>query len=99
MDLKKVTRYVDAPAVAETFADTIENILVDGSVFRIEFSVCRLDELEPPKGRRHPACRLILTNEAAVDLFNKMSQAMEAMKTKGLVKKNPPNPGSSSTVQ
>jgi hypothetical protein len=70
-------QYIDRPDVLETFADSIEGTFFDGQTLRIEFCVNRLDPLKPntpPTGRRYPACRLVLTPAAAVELMNRMQQ-------------------------
>jgi hypothetical protein len=40
-------RQVDRPDVAETFADSVTNLIFDGQSLRIEFGVTRLDEVKP----------------------------------------------------
>jgi hypothetical protein len=85
-------RYVDRPDVAETFADTIRGLIFDGQSLRIEFAVTRLDEVKqntPITGRRFPACRLVLTPAAAIDLINRMQQVGAALAQAGLAKATP----------
>ena len=82
-------RYVDRPELAETFADSINTLLFDGQSLRIEFGVSRVDEMKPDvpvTGRRYPACRLVLTPWAAIELINRMQQVGSALKQAGLVK-------------
>jgi hypothetical protein len=82
-------RYVDQPALAETFADSINVLLFDGQSLRIEFGVSRVDEVKPNApltGRRYPACRLVLTPLAAIDLINRMQQVASALTQTGLFK-------------
>jgi len=82
-------RYVDRPELAETFADSINVLLFDGQNLRIEFGVSRVDEMKPNvsiSGRRYPACRLVLTPSAAVDLINRMQQVASVLTQAGLVK-------------
>lgn len=86
-------RYVDRPECAETFADSVNAVSFDGQTMRIEFGVTRLDEVkkdQPITGRRYPACRLVLTPAAAVDLINKMQQTATALQQAGVVKAGPP---------
>ena len=88
-------RYVDRPECDETFADSINALAFDGQALRIEFGVTRLDEKKadaPLTGRRYPACRLVLTPVAAVDLINKMQQVGAALAQAGVVKTTPPTP-------
>ncbi len=70
-------RYVDIPELPETFADTIHELFVDWVTFRCTFAVTRVD-LPPTSGKRYPACRLVLTLEAAHDLYGKLSQIKAA---------------------
>jgi hypothetical protein len=82
-------RYVDRPEVSETFSDAIEGTSFDGQTLQIEFCVSRLDPLKPnspPTGRRYPACRLVLTPSAAVELMNRMQQISAAMVKTGVLK-------------
>jgi hypothetical protein len=82
-------RYVDLPQLAETFSDSIENTFFDGQSLRIEFCVSRLDALKPqnvPTGRRYPACRLVLSPAAAIDLMSRMQQIRTAMIKSGVLK-------------
>ena len=82
-------RYVDQPELAETFADSINSLLFDGQSLRIEFGVSRLDEMKqnvPATGRRYPACRLVLTPAAAIELINRMQQVGSALAEAGVVK-------------
>ena len=82
-------RYIDRADCDETFADSINALAFDGQALRIEFGVTRLDERKaeaPLTGRRYPACRLVLTPVAAVDLINKMQQVGAALAQAGVVK-------------
>jgi len=82
-------RYVDRPDLAETFADSVSGLVFDGQTLRIEFAVTRLDEVKtgaPITGRRYPACRVVLSPAAAIDLINRMQQIAAALTQAGLVK-------------
>jgi hypothetical protein len=84
-------RYIDRPELVETFADSINVMLFDGQSLRIEFGVSWVDELKsnvPAAGRRYPACRLVLTPTAAVDLINRMQQFAAALTQAGVVKQS-----------
>ena len=86
-------RYIDRPELAETFADSINSLLFDGQSLRIEFGVSRVDEMKPnvpATGRRYPACRLVLTPMAAIELINRMQQVGSALTQAGLVKQVQP---------
>ena len=87
-------RYIDRPELVETFADSITSLLFDGQSLRIEFGVSRVDEMKPnvpPTGRRYPACRLVLTPMAAIELINRMQQVGSALTQAGLVKQVHPS--------
>jgi hypothetical protein len=82
-------RYVDRPECLETFADSIVSSTFDGQTLRLELGVTRLDEIRqdvPVTGRRYPACRLVLTASAAVELINRMQHIATAMTRAGLLK-------------
>jgi hypothetical protein len=90
-------RYIDRPDCTETFADSINGLSYDGQTLRIEYGITRVDEMKPNTpvtGRRYPACRLVLSPVAAVDLINKMQQVAAALTQAGVVKPaaKPPEP-------
>jgi hypothetical protein len=92
-------QYVDRPEVVETFADHVQRIQFDGQTLRLEFSVTRLEEQksgDAANGKRYPACRLVLSASAAIDLMNKMQQITAGLLKAGVLKADPPateNPG------
>jgi hypothetical protein len=82
-------RYVDRPECMETFADFIVSSTFDGQTLRLEFGVTRLDEIRqdvPVTGRRYPACRLVLSGPAALELISRMQQIGTALSRAGLLK-------------
>jgi len=82
-------QYVDLPEVSEIFADFVHRIQFDGQTLRLEFSVSRLEDHKPPApptGKRYPACRLVLSASAAVDLMNKMQQITASLIKAGVLK-------------
>ena len=84
--------YVDLPDLAETFANSIGSTFFDGHLLRIEFCVGRLDPSKtqpPPTGRRVPACRLVLSTAAAVELMNTMQRVSAALVKAGVLKTTP----------
>lgn len=82
--------YVDLANVSETFADSVEKINIDGNVWRFEFCATRMEEPKPEKnvipGKKYPVCRLVLTNNCGLDLFNKLRRLVEIMEKQGMVK-------------
>jgi hypothetical protein len=86
-------QYVDRPEVPETFADFVQRIQFDGQTLRFEFCVSRLDDQKPgapATGKRYPACRLVLSSAAAVDLMNKMQQITAGLIKAGVLKADAP---------
>ena len=88
-------QYVDRLEVAETFADFVNRIQFDGQTLRLEFCVTRIEDQpasESPRGTRYPACRLVLSAAAAVDLMNKMQQITANLVKAGVLKADQPTP-------
>jgi hypothetical protein len=86
-------QHIDRPEVAETFADFVQRIQFDGQTLRLEFAVTRLDDHRPPApitGKRYTACRLVLSNAAAIDLMNKMQQITAGLIKAGVLKAEQP---------
>jgi len=93
--------YVDRPEVSETFADFVQRIQFDGQTLRLEFAVSRLEDQRPPapaSGKRYPACRLVLSASAAVDLMNKMQQITAGLIKAGVLKQDAPQPAAQPTA-
>ena len=87
------TKYVDLPDLSETFSDHIEKFFFDGNTLRIEFCVRRIEDAQPqkpPSGKRYPVCRLVLHQEAAIDLINKLQGLTAALEKQGVVKRQAP---------
>lgn len=87
-------QYVDRPEVAETFADFVNRIQFDGQTLRLEFCVTRIEDQTAAgaNGTRYPACRLVLSAAAAVDLMNKMQQITASLIKAGVLKADQPKP-------
>ena len=87
------TQYLDLPDLSETFSDHIEKFFFDGNTLRIEFAVRRIEDAQPnkaPTGKRYPVCRLVLHQEAAVDLINKLQGLTAALEKQGILKRQQP---------
>jgi hypothetical protein len=82
MTQQRKLEYVDVPALAETFADSVKEVLFDGQSFRVELCVTRLDG--PEAARRYPVTRLVLPANAALDLSTKLGQVMTAIAKQGM---------------
>lgn len=86
---------VDHPEIFETFVDSIGNSIFDGHSLRIDLTIARYGAPKPPTplaGNRHVACRLALTPQACVELFNQLTQAMTVMARQGLLQQTAPQP-------
>lgn len=88
-------RFVDDPSVRETFIDSLQQLVFDGTTLRITLCVTRIDDPKPPKppsGVKRVSARLVLTPNAAADLYNSLSKMIEAMEKDGVIKKAHPQP-------
>lgn len=87
------TTYVDLPDLTETFSDHVEKFFFDGNTLRVEFCVRRVEDAQPnktPSGKRYPVCRLVLHQEAAIDLINKLQGLTAALEKQGVLKRQQP---------
>lgn len=92
-------RFVDRPDLTETFADSIHGLSFDGQTMRIDFCTVRIDPPKEPEartGRQYPVCRMVLTPNAALDLFGRLQQVVQALEKKGAIQRTPPT---SATMQ
>ncbi len=86
---------VDRPEVNETFVDSLALSTFDGAAARLTFCVMRMQDPQPGKPavfKRYPVCRMVLTPDAVVELFNRLNQMMGALQKLGLVKLEPGKP-------
>jgi len=90
-------QYVDLPSLSETFADAIDHVFFDGQTLRINFGVTRVDPQQPANARRYPACRLVLTPGAGIELMKQIQQLISKMVQAGVLKPNPPAPSEGKT--
>ena len=94
---KNQIEYTDRLDITETFVNSMGKCFFSEGVANIELCVTRLDKPEPPKpptGKKYPACRLVLTPQAVIQLFQSLNAIMGAMEKEGIIKANPKqNPG------
>lgn len=78
---------VDRPEISETFADSTIKISFEGQVWRMEFGITRMDTPKPPllSGKRYPACRLVLSMNAGLQLHDQLKGIVGIMEKQGLV--------------
>ena len=87
--------YVNNVDFTETFIDSIGPLLFDNQTMRIEMCITRMDvpiPSKPPTGKRYPACRLVLTPSAMIQLHHKLSNLMDALAEQGVIQKGEPIP-------
>jgi hypothetical protein len=88
--------YVDRAEIAETFADSLEYVVIDQSVLRLEFVVNRMDKPKGPQGqatgKKYTACRVVLPAMQIIEIANKLSGILGAMQAKGIIQVTPVAP-------
>lgn len=87
-------RYIDRPEISETFVDSLGVVTFDGNT-RLELCATRLDQPkppDPPTARQYPVCRIVMTPEATVVLFNQLQNIMNLLQQAGLVTKQEGQP-------
>lgn len=95
-------QFVDRPDVSETFADSIYGLSFDGQTMRIEFCSIRIDPFNPPEvptGRQYPVCRMVLTPNAGIELYNRLQQIVKALERSGALHRTPPAAETPKTIQ
>ena len=88
-------REVDRPDVEECFVDAVGLGTLHGSTLRLTLCAYRFDEPRPPNPpsvSKVPTCRLVLTAEGAIELYNMMNSMMGVMQQAGLIKVEPGKP-------
>ena len=90
--------YVPNESIPETFADSVRELSFDGQTMRIELCTTRVDPLQATQ-KQYPVCRLVLTPNCGIDLFNKLQQILKVLEKSGVVKRNLPIQSAPSTVQ
>jgi hypothetical protein len=73
--------HFDIAELAETFADSVSNVVWDGQTLRVDLSVTRYP---PPDqmasgAKRYTVSRLVLTAAAASDLYDRLRQSSAAI--------------------
>jgi hypothetical protein len=81
--------YVDRPEVAETFVDTLRRAGFDGINVRIEFTVNRLDDPQPPAvptGQALTACRLVIPLTGFLAMAQQLQTLVNTLRAKGVLR-------------
>ena len=91
------SKLADLPAIDETFGDSIRGIWFDGSTWRIQIDVVRLDDSAVGGGTlattQYPSCRLVLSAAAEVVLLDKLNALAKELEANGTLKRLPPPQG------
>ena len=82
--------YLDVPAIAETYADTVRGMMFDGQSIRLELCVTRMDQ--PAKGgqltgKRRTACRVVLPVNTALELQSQLGRMLTTLAKRGAERK------------
>ena len=83
--------YVDRPEISELFADSVQSVIYNSSVARIELAVTRFSSekgVNPPKAERVTAARGVLTTQAMVELFGQMKNILDQLESRGTIEKH-----------
>jgi hypothetical protein len=90
-------KLADLPAVEETFGDSIRGVWFDGSTWRIQVDVVRLDDAAVAGGTlattQYPSCRLVLSAGAGMALIDKLNALAKELEANGTIKRLPPQSG------
>ena len=94
-------KLADIPEIAETFGDSIRGVWFDGSTWRIQVDVVRLDDPAAAGGTlsttQYPSCRLALSAAAGIALLEKLNLLAKELEANGTLKRLPPPQGSTVT--
>ncbi|HTV89201.1 MAG TPA: hypothetical protein VME41_09305 [Stellaceae bacterium] len=90
--------YVDRPEIADTFVDSLRRATFDGVNVRIEFTVNRLDDPQPPSrptGRALTACRVIIPLTGFLAMTKQLDALVNTLRGQGVLRhmQSPPSDG------
>jgi hypothetical protein len=90
-------KLADLPEVQECFGDSVRAVWFDGSTWRIQIDVVRLDDSASTGGTlattQFPACRLVLSATAGVALLDRLNQLAKELEANGTLRRLPPPQG------
>ncbi len=84
--------YTDRLDITETFINSMGKCSFTEGIATLELCITRIerpDPSQPPTGKKYPACRLALTPQAVIQLFQSLNAIMGAMEKEGIIKANP----------
>lgn len=83
-------RHVDREDVAETFADGVRYVTFTNGVVRVELTVTRMDDPQPPKPpvlRSFTAGRWALTASSALQLHQNLGALLAMLEQQGAIQR------------
>ena len=90
--------HADRPEISETFVDSLWRVSFENMVVKMELTVNRVDDPNPPAaptGRAMTACRLVMPITGMIDMLGKLQAVMAQLQAAGVVTpiSNPPTSG------
>lgn len=88
--------YVDRPDIADTFVDALRRATFDGVNVRIEFTVNRLEDPQPPSpptGKALTACRVIIPLMGFLAMAKQFDTLVQTLRAQGVLRQVQPQPG------
>jgi hypothetical protein len=87
-------KLADLPQVSESFGDSIRQVWFDGTTWRIQVDVIRMDDKPTEAGgfatTQYPSCRLVLSGPAGLALLERLTQLAKELEASGTLKRLPP---------
>jgi len=88
-------KLADIPEIRETFGDSIRGVWFDGSTWRIQVDVIRIDDATvgggTPSTTQYPSARLVLSAAAGIALLDRLNQLSKELEANGTLKRLPPS--------
>jgi hypothetical protein len=90
--------YVDRPEISEAFVDSLYRWTFDNMLVRLEFTVNRMDDPNPPAaptGKAFTACRVVIPLPGMIDMLGKLQAIVIQLQAAGVLRPitNPPTEG------
>ena len=89
-----VVPYINLSDVHEIFADNVRVMAFNDGVLRVELTVQRHDEINPPatpKARAYTAARLAITANAALQMHSHLTGMLDSLEKQGLIHRSAVN--------
>ena len=87
-------KLADLPEVEECFGDSVRSVWFDGSTWRIQVDVVRLDDAAVGGATlattQYPSCRLVLSATAGLALLDRLNALAKELEANGTLKRIAP---------